>query len=85
LIEYFFLHRNAGEMGCGDLGLRTGSVWLAFCGQDRARCRDLLPEYPRGPACWRRLRQWEEEQGFWLQGWRALLASLNREQLLGLG
>jgi transposase len=55
-----------------------GILWVLRTG---ARWRDLPPEYPSGPTCWRRLRQWEE-QGVWLQAWRALLAALHHEQLL---
>jgi transposase len=41
-----------------------------------------LPEkYPHPSTCWRRLRDWEE-QGVWLNIWRAFLSELNERQQL---
>ena len=50
--------------------LRTGSAW-----------RFLPDKYPSPPTCWRGLKQWEE-QGVWLQAWRARLGALDGEGLL---
>ena len=50
--------------------LRTGSAW-----------RFLPDKYPSPPTCWRRLKQWEE-QDVWLDAWRALLGALDGEGLL---
>lgn len=50
--------------------LRTGSTW-----------RFLPDKYPSPATCWRRLKQWEE-QDVWLDAWRALLGALNGEGLL---
>src|SRR5664280_2185446 len=41
--------------------LQTGAAW-----------RFLPEEFPSPSTCWRRLKQWEEE-GVWLDAWRALL------------
>src|SRR3984885_15895945 len=50
--------------------LQTGAAW-----------RFLPDEYPSPSTCWRRLRQWEEED-VWLNGWRTLLGALDAEGLL---
>jgi transposase len=55
-----------------------GILWILRSG---ARWQDLPEEFPSPSACWRQLRDWEE-QGVWLTIWRAFLAELNqREQL----
>ncbi len=50
--------------------LRTGAAW-----------RFLPDKFPSPSTCWRRLQQWEE-QGVWLDAWRALLGALDAEGLL---
>jgi len=50
--------------------LQTGAAW-----------RFLPDEYPSPATCWRRLKQWEDE-GVWLNAWRALLGALDAEGLL---
>jgi transposase len=45
--------------------LRTGAPWA-----------DLPQRYPSPSTCWRRLRQWEE-QDIWLEAWRTFLAQLD--------
>jgi len=47
--------------------LRTGAPWA-----------DLPKEYPSPSTCWRRLRDWEE-QDVWLTIWRAFLAELDEK------
>jgi transposase len=47
--------------------LRTGAPWS-----------DLPKRYPSASTCWRRLRQWEE-QDVWLNAWRAFLAVLDEK------
>ena len=44
-----------------------------------ARWQDLPEDFPSPTPCWRRLRAWEE-QGVWLNIWRAFLAELNERQ-----
>jgi transposase len=48
----------------------TGAAW-----------RFLPDEYPSPATCWRRLKQWQDE-GVWLDAWRALLGALDAEGLL---
>ena len=50
--------------------LQTGAAW-----------RFLPEEYPSPSTCWRRLQRWQQE-GVWLQAWRALLGALDAESLL---
>ena len=51
-------------------GLQTGAAW-----------RFLPGEFPSPATCWRRLKQWQDE-GVWLDAWRALLGALDAEGLL---
>ena len=50
--------------------LQTGAAW-----------RFLPEEFPSPATCWRRLKQWQDE-GAWLDAWRALLGALDSEGLL---
>jgi transposase len=50
--------------------LQTGAAW-----------RFLPDEFPSPATRWRRLKQWEDE-GVWLNAWRALLGGLDAEGLL---
>ena len=52
-----------------------GILWIARSG---ARWQDLPAEYPSLSTCWRRLRDWEE-QDVWLTIWRAFLGEMNRQ------
>jgi len=47
--------------------LRTGAPWA-----------DLPKQYPSPSTCWRRLRDWEE-QDVWLNAWRSFLAELDEK------
>ena len=49
--------------------LQTGAAW-----------RFLPDEFPSPSTCWRRLQRWQEE-GVWLDAWRALLGGLDEEGL----
>ena len=46
--------------------LRTGAPWA-----------DLPKQYPSPSTCWRRLRDWEE-QDVWLNAWRAFFSELDQ-------
>jgi transposase len=46
-----------------------------------ARWQDFPEEYPHPSTCWRQLRDWDE-QGVWLNIWRAFLSELNERQQL---
>lgn len=50
-----------------------GILWVLKTG---ARWQDLPAGYPNYSTCWRRLTQWEE-QGVWLDLWRAYLEELD--------
>jgi transposase len=52
-----------------------GILWVLRSG---ARWKDLPPEYPSPTTCWRRLRDWEE-QDVWLTIWRKFLAELDEK------
>jgi transposase len=52
-----------------------GILWMLRTG---ARWKDLPPQYPSPSTCWRRLRDWEE-QDVWLKAWRAFLAQLDAQ------
>jgi len=56
----------------------AGILWILQTG---AAWRFLPDEFPSPATCWRRLKQWEEE-GVWLDAWRALLGALDEEGLL---
>ena len=51
--------------------LRTGCRW-----------EDVPREYGSPPACWRRLRRWEED-GTWEKIWRSLLSLLDEQGKIG--
>jgi transposase len=61
------------EPGCFE-----GILWILQTG---AAWRFLPEEFPSPATCWRRLQQWEQE-GVWLNAWRALLGALDAEGLL---
>jgi transposase len=52
-----------------------GILWILRTG---ARWKDLPKQYPSPSTCWRRLRDWED-QDIWLKAWRALLGQLDAQ------
>lgn len=50
-----------------------GILWVLRSG---ARWKDLPARHPSPSTCWRRLRDWEE-QDVWLDLWRAFLSELD--------
>ena len=52
-----------------------GILWVLRTG---ARWKDLPAEFPSPSTCWRRLRDWEE-QDVWLTIWRAFLGELDQK------
>jgi transposase len=56
-----------------------GILWVLKTG---ARWRDLPERYPSPATCWRRLRQWEEED-VWVTIWRTFLGELDARGRLG--
>lgn len=55
-----------------------GILWVLKSG---ARWRDLPAKYPSASTCWRRLKLWEED-GVWIDIWRAFLGKLDEKQKL---
>ena len=53
-----------------------GILWILRSG---ARWQDMPEEFPSPSTCWRRLRDWEEQE-VWLKIWRAFLGELNERQ-----
>ena len=53
--------------------LQTGAAW-----------RFLPDKYPSPATCWRRLKQWEE-QDVWLDAWRVALVRVEQPLLRRLG
>lgn len=65
--------RKGGRPPAPDREVFEGILWVLRSG---ARWKDLPAEYPSPSTCWRRLRDWEE-QDVWLNLWRAFLAELD--------
>ena len=68
----------AAGFGCpraDDRLVLEGILWVLRSG---ARWRDLPERYPSASTCWRRLRDWEEED-LWLQIWRVFLSALDAQ------
>jgi transposase len=55
-----------------------GILWVLKTG---ARWRDLPPQYPSPSTCWRRLRDWEE-QDVWLKVWHSFIVELDEAKHL---
>jgi transposase len=69
---------HGGRPPANDRKVVEGILWILRSG---ARWQDLPDEFPHPSTCWRRLRDWEE-QGIWLNIWRAFLSELNERQQL---
>ena len=69
---------RGGRPRASDRSVLEGILWMLRSG---ARWQDLPDEYPSPSTCWRRLRDWEE-QDVWLNIWRAFLGELNERQQL---
>lgn len=69
---------QGGRPPANDRKVLEGILWILRSG---ARWQDLPDEFPHPSTCWRRLRNWEE-QGIWLNIWRAFLSELNERQQL---
>jgi transposase len=64
-----------GRPRADDRLVLEGILWVLRSG---ARWRDLPQRYPSASTCWRRLRDWEEED-LWLQIWRVFLSALDAQ------
>jgi transposase len=69
---------NRGRPWAPNRACLEGILWILQTG---AAWRFLPDEFPSPATCWRRLKQWEDE-GVWLEAWRALLGALDAEGLL---
>ena len=69
---------NRGRPWAANRACFEGILWILQTG---AAWRFLPDEFPSPSTCWRRLQQWEDE-GVWLDAWRALLGALDAEGLL---
>jgi len=69
---------NRGRPWAANRACFEGILWILQTG---AAWRFLPDEFPSPATCWRRLKQWEDE-GVWLDAWRALLGALDDEGLL---
>ncbi len=65
--------RRFGRPRAEERAVLEGILWVLRSG---ARWRDLPKKYPSASTCWRRLRDWEE-QNIWLNIWRAFLSKLD--------
>lgn len=70
--------RKGGRPGADNRAVMEGILWILKTG---ARWQDLPDRYPSPSTCWRRLKQWEE-QGVWLDVWRAFLGELDDQGIL---
>ncbi len=64
-----------GRPRADDRLVLEGILWVLRSG---ARWRDLPERYPSASTCWRRLRDWEEED-IWLNIWRLFLSELDAQ------
>ena len=62
-----------GRPRADDRMVLEGILWVLRSG---ARWRDLPERYPSASTCWRRLRDWEEDE-VWLNIWRLFLGELD--------
>jgi transposase len=69
---------NRGRPWASNRACFEGILWVLQTG---AAWRFLPAEYPSPSTCWRRLKQWEEED-VWLDAWRTLLGALDAQGLL---
>ena len=71
-------HPRGGRPRADDRKVLAGILWILRNG---APWRELPPRYPSPSTCWRRVRDWEEQE-VWMRIWRAFLAELNERQQL---
>ena len=71
-------HPRGGRPPAANRRVLEGILWILRSG---ARWCDLPVEFPSPATCWRRLRDWEEQE-VWLEIWRTFLSELNERQQL---
>jgi len=67
--------KSRGRPWADNRRVLEGILWILRSG---ARWRDLPTEYPSASTCWRRLRQWEQQE-VWLKIWRQFLSELDQQ------
>ena len=72
---------NRGRPWASNRACLEGILWVLQTG---AAWRFLPDEFPSPATCWRRLKQWEE-QDVWLDAWRALLGALDARRSAEVG
>ena len=75
LLPKFKPSRKGGRKPVDNRRVFEGILWVLRSG---ARWKDLPPEYPSPTTCWRRLRDWED-QDVWLKVWRTFLGELDEK------
>ena len=70
------LRPRGGRPPAPERKVLEGILWILRSG---ARWQDLPEEFPSPSTCWRRLRDWEEQE-VWLKIWRTFLGELNERQ-----
>jgi transposase len=65
--------RRGGRPPADNRDCLEGILWVLRSG---ARWKDLPKDFPSPSTCWRRLRDWEE-QDLWLKIWRTFLGDLD--------
>jgi transposase len=70
--------KKGGRPPAPNRDVLEGILWILRTG---ARWCDLPSRYPSSSTCWRRLKLWEEN-GVWLDVWRAFLAQLDAKGAL---
>jgi len=75
LLPKFKQSRKGGRKPVDNRPVFEGILWVLRSG---ARWKDLPPEYPSPTTCWRRLRDWEDED-VWLTIWRRFLGELDEK------
>jgi len=67
--------KRGGRPSAENRACLEGIIWVLRSG---ARWKDLPAKYPSPSTCWRRLRDWEE-QDVWLDIWRRFLGELDEQ------
>lgn len=70
--------KKGGRPWADNRKVLEGILWILRTG---ARWKDLPDEFPSPSTCWRRLSLWEDE-GVWLDIWRAYLKQLDEKKQL---